>query len=204
MKFKFQQIVDTRIDLQYDWMLIFETAEDVIRYHENVDPGKVRRAWDNIDEVKRGRAHLNCDLALYLDLANRPGESLLETTVRVMDSIILAKINYVVKTGKVFQNKLGGYMPNHPDYEVVEEMILDGDSIVFPDYTYNDIRLKQWDGGKHWYAYVGDIWIEETRGDSNHIKYKGQRKFDTEAQAQDAAEYFVRRINEKTYEFKER
>lgn len=203
MKFKFQKLVDKRIDLKYDWMLVLETSEDVIRYHENVDPGKIRQAWDNIDEVKEGKAHLNSNLAIYLDLSHREGESLLMTTARVMDNIILAKIKYVVNTGKVYQNKAGGYMPNHPDYEVIDEMILDGDSIVFPDYTYDDIRTKQWAGGTHWYAYVGEIWVEESRGGADHAKFKGQRKFDTQAQAQEAAEYFVRMINKKTFEFKE-
>lgn len=48
--------------------------------------------------------------------------------------------------------------------EIIEDYY--SDTLEFPHdkYTLNDVRLIQWDGGKHWYAKLGSIDIVDSEG----------------------------------------
>ena len=56
--------------------------------------------------------------------------------------------------------------------------------LVFPHFRREDIRIKQFNGGRHWYAYVGDMQIRD--GD--------QLKWNTKEAAQAAAEAMVAEV----------
>lgn len=193
---KFQKVVNHWKDLEltYDWLLVMETPEDVVNFHEKIDGLKIRKAWDNLDEVSRGRAHINTTLGTLIKYTAKEGESIVEATARIMDKIVLGKISCVLRFGKIYQNKVGGYFPHSDDIEVLEEMIVDSDTnIIFPSYTKDDIHIKRWADGKHFYAYVGDFWV---------TNLSGKNKFDTEREAQDAANYYLHRLNKEDFEFK--
>jgi len=193
---KFQKVVNhwKNLELTYDWLLVMESSEDVMNFHEKIDGAKIRKAWDNLDEASKGRAHINTNLGTLINYSAKPGDSILTATVKVMDKIILGKISCIYRYGKIYQNKVGGYFPHSDDIEVLAEMIIDSDSnIVFPQYTKEDIHIKQWDGGKHWYAYVGDFLVSDRHG---------KKKFDYEKDAKEAAAYYLYKLNTKDFEFK--
>ena len=193
---KFQKVVNhwKNLELKYDWLLVMESVEDVMNYHEKIDPGKIRKAWDNLGEVRHGKAHFNSGLSMIIDISAKPGDSILTATARIMDKIISGKIRCIDQYGKIYQNKMGGYFPHTDEIEVLEEMIIDSDNnIIFPEYTEKDINIKQWDGGTHWYAYVGDFWV---------TSLDGKNKFDTEERARSAAQYYLYRLNQEDFEFK--
>jgi len=50
---------------------------------------------------------------------------------------------------------------------------------IFPCFKYEEIRVKRFEGGHHWYAYIGDV---QVRDGDNKIKW------DTEEEARRAAE----------------
>ena len=53
--------------------------------------------------------------------------------------------------------------------------------MIFPTFCRSDIRAEQFKGGKHWYAYIGDMQVRN--GDI--------MKWDTEEEARRAAEKLV-------------
>ena len=193
---KFQKVVNhwKGLELTYDWLLVMESAEDIMNFHEKIDGIKIRKAWDNLDEFSKGRAHIDTTLGTLIHYSAKPGDSILTATIKVMDRIIMGKIETLHRYGKIYQNKVGGYFPHSDDIEVLEEMIVDSDSnIIFPSYTKDDIHIKQWADGTHWYAYVGDFWVHD---------YYGKKKFDRQKDAQEAAQWYLYKLNKKDFVFK--
>lgn len=75
--------------------------------------------------------------------------------------------------GAVFINPAGGHT-----WGIETVQFCRRKQLVFPQYSREDIRLKQFNGGRHWYAYIGDMQIRD--GDC--------LKWNTRAAAQEAAE----------------
>jgi len=187
---KFQKIKDTKTNIEYDWMLVIETKEELMTYSEVSLPSKVRLVWDNLIDVQKGRAHINTPLAQYISISADGSKSLFENTVMLLDKVLNGKLEMIEKYGKIFQNKNGGYMSSHKDLEVIDEFERKDNGLIFPQYTEKDIKVKQWEGGTHWYAYVGDIWCKD---------YEGIKKFDTKERALEVAESNLYHLNRKEF-----
>jgi hypothetical protein len=110
-----------------------------------------------------------------------------------MDRLVQDKLECVRKSGKIFVGKAGGYFPQHPDFIVYDECLIENNKVVFPTYEKKDIRIKQWEGGTHYYAYVGAFQVE----------WDGQKKWNTREEAQKYAGYFLYKLNHKSYEVSE-
>lgn len=80
--------------------------------------------------------------------------------------------------GAVFINPAGGHT-----WGIETVQFCRRKELVFPDFKREDIRLRQFNGGRHWYAYVGDMQLRD--GDC--------LKWNTREAAQAAAEAIVNR-----------
>ena len=189
---KFQKIKDNRTNIEYDWVLVLETEDDVINFHEKSFQPKIRPMWDNLISFLEGKSHLNSQLATCIWLDLNKEKSILECTLNLLDKVLNNKLKIIQDGNVIYQTKSGGYFSGHEYIVVLEEMFIDGDNILFPQYTEKDIKTKQWEGGKHWYAYVGDIWVN----------FDGKNKFDSEYAAKRAAKHEMRELNHKFFEFK--
>ncbi len=78
--------------------------------------------------------------------------------------------------GAVFINAVGGHT-----WGIETVQFCRRKRLVFPCFKREDIRIKQFNGGRHWYAYVGDMQLRD--GDC--------LKWNTKAAAQAAAEAIV-------------
>lgn len=76
------------------------------------------------------------------------------------------------RDGVLFLNQVGGCTIPFP-----YENFCFREQLVWPDFTERDIHVKQFPGGRHWYAYLGEI----------EIKYNGIKRFGTQKEAYDAA-----------------
>ena len=62
-------------------------------------------------------------------------------------------------------NSVGGYYRYYPtdkEYAFVRRK-----ELIFPDFKKDDIRIKQFPGGEHYYAYIGDMQVR----DGNTLKW---------------------------------
>ena len=94
-----------------------------------------------------------------MDIANR-------TATGMLDSILTR--------GYVYVNKAGGYNWSGT-YEQGD--FVRSKTLVWPDFTEQDIRISQFPGGMHYYAHIGNTQISQN----------GQRRFWPRAQAKEAA-----------------
>lgn len=183
---KFQKVKDSRIGLEYDWLLVIENEDDLWNYHETTFGPMVESAWDNLLQVKNGKAHINTDLGFIINFRTKSvGDSLLVNTAKVLDDIHFSRLNLVKKYGKIFINKRGGYFTPHKDIIVTDEILLKNKGFRFPEYKESDIKLRQWKGGTHWYAKIGNIDV---------VDEDGNVKWDTLQEARIKAKEFLKTI----------
>ncbi|MFA6000157.1 MAG: hypothetical protein WC783_04260 [Candidatus Paceibacterota bacterium] len=103
----------------------------------------------------------------YLDMVDR-------LTKKVTDH----KLQCLLEGYTLYINKVGGWFPKKKPLNNLGEII--SEELIFPEYTEADIKITQWEGGKHFYAKIGDMdvvwdgnqkWITEDRARENAIKF---------------------------------
>lgn len=88
----------------------------------------------------------------------------------------MTQLENIRKYGAVFINEVGGHT-----HEVETMQFCRRKQLIFPNFCREEIRIKQFKGGKHWYAYIGDMQVRN--GD--------QLKWNTKEAARAAAEAIV-------------
>lgn len=86
------------------------------------------------------------------------------------------ELEIIREHGAVFINSAGGHTHGIETVQFCRRK-----QLIFPSFKREEIRVKQFKGGQHWYAYIGDMQIRD--GD--------QLKWNTQAAAQAAAEALV-------------
>lgn len=84
-----------------------------------------------------------------------------------------------LKEGILYVNSDGGYCP----FLTETKNRYESETMEWPAFKEEDIRIKQWPGGTHWYAYIGPIQVKEF----------DVVKWDNEADARAAAMHYVKR-----------
>lgn len=96
----------------------------------------------------------------------------------------MAQLDNIRKYGAVFINPAGGHTHGVETVQFCRRK-----QLVFPDFKKEDIRVRKFNGGQHWYAYIGDMQVRD--GD--------QLKWNTKAAAQAAAEALVTEQEEEKF-----
>ena len=157
---KFQKVrLNWKVVIDYDWMLVIENMDEFNYYFNKSMEAQIPITWKNLGEVSKGKAHISTVLGQMINMASEADGkmSLLELTAIVGGKIYSAKAQALLNTGKIYVNKNGGFFPHSEDIEVLEEMEIKSKDVIFPSYSNKDIVVKQWEGGNHWYAYVGNF-----------------------------------------------
>ena len=196
----FRKLKDTRTGIQYDWMMTITDLFDLEFFNSEFFKAEVPLAVDNLVKVSQGQSHINSGLAqlIYFNIARiqstGKNPSLLEGTALTVDRLVNDKIQMIEKYGGIYINKNGGYMPFYEDLEIIDEFTVNKpEDIIFPHYTESDIRIKQWDGGTHYYAYVGMYSVYD---------YHNNNKWNSKEKAMEEAKYYLYKLNQKAFLFK--
>jgi len=195
-KFQKVQLNWKGIQIDYDWMLVIESIDELNLYHNNTMHAQISNAWENLFEAQMHKSHINTKLGFLIDIEagiNGGRKSIIELTALVGEKIFDAKAGAILRDGKIYINKNGGFFSHNEDLTILDEILVDNDKIVFPQYTEKDIRVKQWENGTHYYAYVGDFQVE----------WDGEKKWDTEKEAKSAAECYLYRLKNEQIRIKE-
>lgn len=85
-------------------------------------------------------------------------------------------LRHIREDGEVFINRVGGCT-----FGIEWVNSCERDELVFPDFTEKDIHVKQWQGGNHWYSFLGGMPVR--------VKVNGElkTKWNTRKAAEDAA-----------------
>jgi len=192
-KFQKVQLNWKGIQIDYDWMLVLESLDELINYHQGTMKAQIRPAWNNLDEVHAGKSHISTNLGMMINFSAEAMDgrkSLLELTAIVGGKIFEAKAHGIINTGKIYINKKGGCFPHSKDLTILDEMLID--KLIFPQYTLEDIDIQKWQGGKHWYAYIG----------GNEVEVDGVNKWSTPELAKEKAKSALYRLQQEQYHIK--
>ena len=92
----------------------------------------------------------------------------------------MSELKNIQKYGVCYFNCVGGHT-----FGVEYDMFCRRKELVFPNYNVSDIRIKQFENGEHFYAYIGDTQVKD--------KYNNM-KWNTRNEAYEAA-YASLRVN---------
>lgn len=188
MKLLFRKVTDTTYNLKYGWMLVIQDIETLIYYQTLNYKPQLPRVWDNVISTINGQSHINSTLGtlLKLEMEVHKGEakSIIEHTDTLLKRLYKDKMKVISETGGIYINKNGGYFCFHKGLQIQDEKILKNKAgqIVFPKYTEKDIKIIQWENGKHYYAKIGNIDV---------VDKMNNQKWNTKKRAQEIANEFL-------------
>lgn len=88
----------------------------------------------------------------------------------------MKELNNIKRDGAVYINRVGG-----STFSVDYTQFCRRKELIFPDFKKEDIRVRRFEGGCHWYAYIGDM----------QVRNGTELKWNTKEAAQRAAERIV-------------
>lgn len=113
---------------------------------------------DSVEFSPTGKHHadiLAYTIGLYGDHNNL---SMIHAVTQFAGKIKGQQLTYLLEKGILYINSKGGY---HFPYEgqTPETQFCHRKELIFPEFKENDIRIKSFPGGQHYYAYIGDVQI---------------------------------------------
>ena len=93
--------------------------------------------------------------------------------------VAMNMLNSLQETGAIYINRVGGYHGYYKDSK--ENGFVRRKELVFPDFKKDEIRIKKFSNGEHYYAYIDDMQVRD--GDT--------LKWNTYEEAYKQAIYFI-------------
>ncbi len=118
-------------------------------------------------------------LSIYLRSVNRR-ESFIKSLARIAGENAGNMAKTIQEYGAVYINPSGGWNWDPGTYEPGD--FIRTNALVWPDFNESDIRISQFPGGKHYYAYVGNT----------QISANGNRRFASRQDAEAAAAAYIK------------
>lgn len=176
------------------WWLKLTTADQIADYHQKTNnryAGAMDMYWKAKKEGKGIEYYAELPLQERIELmqnkdfkylqcaiiqAQKIGGTILDGFRCLNIEIGMSEFEDIRQYGAVFINAAGGHT-----HDIEYTQFCRRKELVFPSFKIEDIRVKQFKGGQHWYAYIGDMQLRN--GD--------QLKWNTQEAAQRAAEAMV-------------
>lgn len=152
------------------WWLRLSSDEDIIRYiqatNDRYDGALCMAVHNPLNKMSledRISAMLDPDsrkdlmqLQAATIMAQRCNTTLYGGFERMQTEFGMALHRDIEENGETFVNRVGG-----KTFALDFDQFVWRENLVFPSYKLSDIRIKQFPGGEHYYAYVGDVQIRQ-------------------------------------------
>lgn len=152
------------------WWLKIDTKEKLADYHEKTGAGRYDEALSmylneghpheilkklSVEErIKKMRNIHFKRLQCAVMEAENGNCSILDGFRRLNLEIGIGQMRALEQYGAIYMNRAGGYT-----FGLQYKQFCRRKELVFPDFKEADIRVKRFNGGKHYYAYIGDMQI---------------------------------------------
>lgn len=145
------------------WWLKLTSDEDIIRYikatNDRYDSALCKAVHEPIESMSledRIKAQLNGDrnymfLQAATVMAQKHNTTLYSGFEHMQTEFGMALHRDISENGQTFVNCAGG-----KTFSLDYDQFVWRDDLVFPNYTMADIQIKRFEGGQHYYVYVGD------------------------------------------------
>lgn len=183
-------------DKETTWYFVPESVEQIKEHWDKYVGAEIKNGTqeiiNNISNIIKGRLseHYRTTWGSLIEQVSGIKEkSYLETEFEEENMLWKNRIDWFNKYGEIYlTDGLTMFMLVEGFTEIKEHIYKDKLEFPTEKYTIDDVRYIQWDGGKHWYAKVGNI----------DIVWDGQQKWDTKLKAEIAVrQYFNYRYTTK-------
>lgn len=154
------------------WWLKIDSIEKLVDYHEKTGSGKFDEAFsmylndgypyeilEKLSVEERIKKMQDKDFKILLGAvmqAEKNELSILGGFRSLNIEIGLGQMRTMEEYGAIYINCVGGYT-----FGLNYNQFCRRKELVYPDFKASDIRIKQFQGGEHYYAYVGDIQVRD-------------------------------------------
>lgn len=138
------------------WWLKISKLSELEEYIGNVGSKIVARGLCNYLEYKSGREHLNELGAAIRMLALHNNTDVYKSAFDIQSSVIRSQVDALSNGEVIYINSAGGWHAGGEYSDFVHK-----ETLIFPDFTKDNIRVKKFDGGRHYYAYVGNVQVRD-------------------------------------------
>jgi len=172
--------------LHRGWFLLIDTVKGLMDFIEKRSRGLVHQYIATKDVVqKRTHFYSNEQYAIHETLLHSPRRLTCIDDIRILaDKFLPTYIQMFQREGSLLVNKNMGCRPIGGRFRILKEDVRD--SLVFPEFTKDDIKVTKWPNGKHWYAKIGN---------EDVVNEDGNMKWNTYKRAYAMAEKFLIRLN---------
>lgn len=137
------------------WWLKISSLSQLEDYIGKVGSLKVARGIFNAKGYYDKKEHADTLAQLIIQKATLDNTSIVDAGLNIQASSISSQID-ALQSGPIYINAYGGWHSGggYSDW-------LHRDKPIFPDFGKEQIRVKKFDGGSHYYAYIGDLQIRD-------------------------------------------
>lgn len=138
------------------WWLKISNYSQLEDYINKVGSPKIVRGIFNARAAYVEKTeHADALAQAIMQKATSDKTSTVVAALSIQASTIRAQFD-ALQLGPIYVNAYGGWHlgGEYSDY-------LHRDRLIFPDFGKKQIRVKQFDGGKHYYAYIGDLQVRD-------------------------------------------
>lgn len=150
------------------WWLKLSSIEQLCDYLEKTNGrryGKVLEnymrgnEWDNTP--KEHMPHMDAEALTRAIVMNSSNKNLtiIEGISDFSANIALNQLNKIQDTGCIYINRVGGYHGSYegePSYDFIKRK-----ELIFPNFKKDEIRIKQFDCGMHYYAFIDNVQVRD-------------------------------------------
>lgn len=150
------------------WWLKIHNADELCAYYETFAPTRMGKVFENFVYGKEWNTQSNTHAphlkeAQLTDAIVRYGSihnyNIIQAIKGFQLMVVERQLDSIKEYGAIYVNRVGGY---HSFYSKEEECaIVRRNEIVFPNYNKKDIKISKFPYGNHWYAYVGDLEVQD-------------------------------------------
>lgn len=155
------------------WWLRIQSMEELLDYLELTYPTQSAKIIQNYLNDKSELAVPNPESesltqAVVLYGQKNPGFTIYQAIAGFNSMRITHLVKNLEEYGTVYINCVGGSTFKYND---IEYAVVRRSNLVWPDYKEEDIRIKRFEGGDHFYAYIGDVQVKQGTGNDTIIKW---------------------------------
>lgn len=137
------------------WWLKISNISQLEDYISRIGSPKIVRGIFNAREYYDNKAHADTLAQAIICKATHDNKSVVDAGLDLQGAMIRSQID-ALTIGPIYINAYGGW---HSGGEYSDW--LHRDKPIFPDFGKEQIRVKKFEGGSHYYAYIGDLQIRD-------------------------------------------
>jgi len=188
MEYNFVKIKDNRTGLKYSWILECKDLTTLVEHTDKCMGHTIREGvQDWFDKTMKSKElfggyvykeHFTTNWAHMCEMFSKMrGEHFVMSSTKLENAVWAGKVSQLFKGRTLYLREIGSYMIDSPSFEITDRLV--SDTLVYPGYTKEDIKITKWDGGTHYYAKIGKMDV---------IDREGNQKWNSRWEAQQAAE----------------